>query len=846
MHRVLNRMAKVWLILATLLVLVSPVIAEISTDPNAKPDMRVLIDISGSMKKNDPENLRIPAVKLLLNLAPDDSRFGTWAFGQYVNNLIPVDTVSQQWKKGAVSKADGINSAGLFTNIGAALERAQGNLKAPDPEWDRTLVLLSDGMVDISKNPAENVAEKQRILNQIVPSLKQAGFKIHAVALSEQSDKEFLKALALLTDGRFSSAATADELLSVFVDASDQVNEPQQIPMEDNQFTIDEAVNEFTALIFHEPKARQTELVSPSGDVYSVAKGSRNISWFADSRYDLITVYNPEPGKWQARAELSPGNRVTIISDLTISMSGLPDNVLEGEQLTMELRLEENGRVISNPKFLRLLNITFSQETDSAEHFEGNLLDSTKPDNKIPADGVFSAKLGRTITQGKHKFEVVVDGKTFTRTKTKTMQVHREVLEVEAAYRDQEGQVLQYLLAKPKAGLIEPEKVQIMAQLVDPNGEKSIQNGVLNESGAWEIDVPPFGALGQYEVLLKLSGTSRHGKSFELFQGPFIVDYSPITNDISSNIESDGSPQDQSVEEESSKDEGAIDHQIIESIDPALAEIPSLEVEELPPEDLVIDSSPPIPEDVEISSEADSEVMTDSKEEETSWILVTAIILANLGIIGGGIFFYLRFLRKADQEQSQVVEEITQIQEQRKGKTAALNATPDSALDPVSEPIPETKSMDAAPPAADLSEEEDDATIMRGQVSADGLKPESSIDQAEKLEDLVPEKAYVNDAAPMELEEESTIEIDDGFDDDLDVMEGMDELDMMLSEQEDDQILENDEQLNQTIDEMLEQPTVFPEQKAPSKQGEQKQKRKSEKDTDFDDDEFMLDDPNKQ
>ncbi|RLA17269.1 MAG: hypothetical protein DRQ56_09430, partial [Gammaproteobacteria bacterium] len=33
-------------------------------------DVRVLIDVSGSMKQNDPRNLRIPALKLLVNLLP--------------------------------------------------------------------------------------------------------------------------------------------------------------------------------------------------------------------------------------------------------------------------------------------------------------------------------------------------------------------------------------------------------------------------------------------------------------------------------------------------------------------------------------------------------------------------------------------------------------------------------------------------------------------------------------------------------------------------------------------------------------------------------------------------------
>ena len=42
-----------------------------STKPRS--DVRVLVDMSGSMKKNDPDNLRIPAVQLMSNLLPPDS-----------------------------------------------------------------------------------------------------------------------------------------------------------------------------------------------------------------------------------------------------------------------------------------------------------------------------------------------------------------------------------------------------------------------------------------------------------------------------------------------------------------------------------------------------------------------------------------------------------------------------------------------------------------------------------------------------------------------------------------------------------------------------------------------------
>ncbi|MFT5451401.1 MAG: hypothetical protein ACI9N9_000885, partial [Enterobacterales bacterium] len=102
--------------------------------PKPRSDVRVLVDMSGSMKQNDPDNLRIPAVQLMSNLLPPDSQAGIWTFGQYVNMLVPLGPVDNNWKKSAVESAKKINSLGLFTNIGGAMEHASFGWNTADPE----------------------------------------------------------------------------------------------------------------------------------------------------------------------------------------------------------------------------------------------------------------------------------------------------------------------------------------------------------------------------------------------------------------------------------------------------------------------------------------------------------------------------------------------------------------------------------------------------------------------------------------------------------------------------------------------------------------------------------------
>ncbi|MDC3058749.1 hypothetical protein OA099_05285, partial [Litorivicinus sp.] len=54
----------------------------LSMTATASPtDVRVLVDVSGSMKKADPKSVRGPATALLAALLPDQSQGGIWLFG---------------------------------------------------------------------------------------------------------------------------------------------------------------------------------------------------------------------------------------------------------------------------------------------------------------------------------------------------------------------------------------------------------------------------------------------------------------------------------------------------------------------------------------------------------------------------------------------------------------------------------------------------------------------------------------------------------------------------------------------------------------------------------------------
>ena len=191
------------------------------TDAELIPDVRVIIDISGSMKKNDPQNLRRPALELLVQLFPEGSKAGVWTFGQWVNNLVPSKNVDSTWRTAAFPQAAKINSVALRTNIPAALEKAMDDIGNLDPRYKVHLILLTDGMVDVSESADENRQARQRLIDVILPGLRDAGVTIHTVALSQNADQQLMERLAVETDGLAAIAETAEDLSKIFVQAFD-------------------------------------------------------------------------------------------------------------------------------------------------------------------------------------------------------------------------------------------------------------------------------------------------------------------------------------------------------------------------------------------------------------------------------------------------------------------------------------------------------------------------------------------------------------------------------------------------------------------------------------------------
>ena len=493
-----------WLLAAAL----NPVVGR-ADDTASHPDVRVLIDVSGSMKQNDPHNLRRPALDLLLNLFPGNATAGVWTFGQGVDVLAPHRAVNDAWRAAARGRIGRITSNSLYTNIPEALARATDDLDRIEPGARVSVILLTDGMVDVAKAPEANAAARARLLDEILPRLRRAGVIVHTVALSPSADRELLERLAGDTQGLFAVAETAEELNRVFLQAFDAAAPAEQVPLAGNRFLVDSSIDELTALVFH-ADGKPLALESPDHQRHSFGAHGDDMRWFQGRGFDLITVKKPFEGEWNVVAELGPGSRVTILSNLSLNTSRLPDGLfVDGAAPALDLALNQQGEVVTDPALLKLLTLGVDvrrQQDGRTWHLDAGA--AAAP----PADGRYRIELPMLQEAGTYDIAVNADGKTFQRSQRQTVAVRLPFETRVDAVADKPAQRVVALFARNPA--IDAEHCVVTAQIKAPDGQFSRQTLTASAPREWRLPLDTGEAGGRFELSFTVEGHDQAGAAF--------------------------------------------------------------------------------------------------------------------------------------------------------------------------------------------------------------------------------------------------------------------------------------------------------------------------------------------
>jgi len=488
-----------------------------------RPDVRVLIDVSGSMKQNDPHNLRRPALRLLVGLLPEDSRAGVWTFGRYVNMQVPLGKVDAGWKARARQGASEIHSYGLYTNIEEALKRSIEDWLGASTRYQRHLILLTDGMVDISKDRTKSSVSRQRIIDQLLPRLKGLGARVHTIALSQKSDQELLRLLATATGGWYEQVDNAEQLQRIFLRLFEKVGQPDTLPLKDNRFVVDESIKEVTLLVFHQAGAAPTRIVPPGGGGFDAGSAPRGVAWHRDEGYDLLTITKPKPGEWRIEAAVDPDNRVMVVTHLKMKTTDIPNRVLLGEQIPLQVQFTDKDRPITEKAFLNLVEVKMQQVDANGPGEPRPIYDDGKEGDEKAADGVFSTRIGEGLAAGKVELIIRAEGKTFQRERRQFFELAAPAT-LELVEQEQAGRPGILVKVTPNMDLLQAEGLSFTASLSSSEGEERpvmLLPGV--DGVAQESWIDPSALAGNWTLNVTVSGKMKSGQPLEVALEPVTI-----------------------------------------------------------------------------------------------------------------------------------------------------------------------------------------------------------------------------------------------------------------------------------------------------------------------------------
>jgi hypothetical protein len=373
-------------------------------------DVVLVMDSSGSMKKTDPDSLRIPAAKLFISLLGKNDRAGVMSFSESATLLKGLTAADNDEHRAELLHAtENITSDGLYTNLYDAMDKGRELLISTGrSDSQKILVLMSDGMMDVG-DAARDKELISDMSGNLTKRLKDEGIKVYTIAFTNQSDRRLLEKVSKRTDGFYNLALADSDLHVIFTSIFESLKAPEMLPMAKNGFLIDKSVEEVTIVATKATPETIIQLDAPDGQGYTYKSRNSGIKWFLSNKFDMITVKLPVEGRWEILFSTGENNKAYVITDLKLRTSFDHMYTIFGRPMDISFWLEKENEPIKEKNVLDKIDV---------------FIELTGPDGKLEklepfdkGDGVFMRKIA-PFTAGNYKMKIAAEGKTFEREKT--------------------------------------------------------------------------------------------------------------------------------------------------------------------------------------------------------------------------------------------------------------------------------------------------------------------------------------------------------------------------------------------------------------------------------------------
>lgn len=301
------------------------------------------------------------------------------------------------------------------------------------------------------------------------------------------------------------------------------VSSSNQIPLLDNRFRIDYAVEEITLVFFRKKGAPSIVLVKPDGSkIYARTAREHGMQWHDDKTYDLIKMVKPVPGPWQAIGEILPESRIMVLTDIDLKVDPLPKDMMVGESLKVTAKLTNGGKLINAKDFRDILQLNvllISTQKPEYDNFTSSVLDFTtfKDDGRDyderPRDAVFTGEFRLEFPAGEWMPKYIVETPLYSRELLQDpLVISRTPLSTNLveAKTAEDKHVLTYTITE---GPIDAKTVSLQGRILFPSQE--VQSFTIAEMAADKRELLIANAgMGTYRISQTMFGKTKSGREF--------------------------------------------------------------------------------------------------------------------------------------------------------------------------------------------------------------------------------------------------------------------------------------------------------------------------------------------
>lgn len=383
-----------------------------AAEPSSNLDVIFVLDASGSMKASDPEDIRIEAVKMFLDMSQlKGNKVGLVA---YSDNIVRAHNLNEMDSEDAKNRIKNMASNipyGQKTDTGAGLLEG---VRLLDSEHDKNhrpvIILLSDGKND----PLRSNEESLKDLNEAINICKEKGYPIYTIGLNYDGtvDKDQLSEISNSTKGKNYITNTAADLPKILTDiyadnSKLKVQDKGTLKLNGSfqELKIDipnsNVLEANVSMISDKPV--EVKLINPKGEEISIP--SSNAIFTSSKKYSMLKIVEPEVGEWTLKVKGVSGSSIEVSYvfnyDIQIEAKFDPTNPNKGDKLNVEAYFVNNGQkvtdkelyngvkgklIIKNLKDNSIKEVPLSIKEDSFKG-EYSIPDNEKYELKVRVDG---------------------------------------------------------------------------------------------------------------------------------------------------------------------------------------------------------------------------------------------------------------------------------------------------------------------------------------------------------------------------------------------------------------------------------------------------------------------------